>query len=133
MAKFPDFAKRLANAKAERMALDRIMIGFNGTSRAATSNRTSNPLLQDVAVGWLKKIEDAAPQRVMKEEQSGSNKIEVGQGKTYKTLDALVFTAVSDFIAEQFQDDTKLVAIMSRDLLADKYFPLVNARKPPSN
>ena len=128
-AKFPDFAKRLANAKAERMALDRIMIGFNGTSRAATSNRTSNPLLQDVAVGWLKKIEDAAPQRVMKEEQSGSNKIEVGPGKTYKTLDALVFSAVSDLIAEQFQDDTKLVAIMSRDLLADKYFPLVNDPK----
>ena len=111
------------------MALDRIMIGFNGTSRAATSNRTSNPLLQDVAVGWLKKIEDAAPQRVMKEEQSGSNKIEVGPGKTYKTLDALVFSAVSDLIAEQFQDDTKLVAIMSRDLLADKYFPLVNDPK----
>lgn len=128
-AKFPDFAKRLANAKAERMALDRIMIGFNGTSRAATSNRVSNPLLQDVAVGWLKKIEDAVPQRVMKEETPSSNKIEVGAGKTYKTLDALVFSAVSDLIAEQFQDDTKLVAIMSRDLLADKYFPLVNDPK----
>ena len=41
----------------------------------------------------------------------------------------MVFSAVSDLIAEQFQDDTKLVAIMSRDLLADKYFPLVNDPK----
>ncbi|OOS00659.1 phage major capsid protein, P2 family [Canicola haemoglobinophilus] len=128
-AKFPDFAKRIGALKAERMALDRIMIGFNGTSRAATSNRVSNPLLQDVAVGWLKKIEDNAPERVMKEETRDSGKIEVGEGKTYKNLDALVFSAVSDLIAPQFQDDTKLVAIMSRDLLADKYFPLVNQSK----
>ncbi|PJG82113.1 phage major capsid protein, P2 family [Caviibacterium pharyngocola] len=129
-AKFPDFAKRIGTLKAERMALDRIMIGFNGTSRAATSNRVTNPLLQDVAVGWLKKIEDNAAKRVMKEETQGSGKIEVGKGKTYKNLDALVFSAVSDLIAPQFQDDTKLVAIMSRDLLADKYFPLFNQEKP---
>lgn len=128
-AKFPDFAKRIGTLKAERMALDRIMIGFNGTSRAATSNRKTNPLLQDVAVGWLKKIEDNAPERVMTEDKKSSGKIEVGEGKTYKNLDALVFSAVSDLIAPQFQDDTKLVAIMSRDLLADKYFPLLNQSK----
>lgn len=129
-AKFPDFAKRIADLKAERMALDRIMIAFNGTSRASTSNRNENPLLQDVSVGWLKKIEDNAPERVMKEETPGTGKIEVGEGKTYNNLDALVFSAVSDLIAPQFQDDTKLVAIMSRDLLADKYFPLINQEKP---
>lgn len=127
--KFHDFAKRVGELKAERMALDRIMIGFNGEERAKTSNRTSKPLLQDVAKGWLKKIEETAPQRAMKEETSGSGKIEVGTGKTYKTLDALVFAAVSDLIAPQFQDDTKLVAIMGRDLMADKYFPLYNDPK----
>ncbi|MGX3020909.1 phage major capsid protein, P2 family [Ursidibacter sp. B-7004-1] len=127
-AKFPDFAKKVGELKAERIALDRIMIGFNGTSRAATSNRSSNPLLQDVAVGWLHKIETSASQRVMSEIK-GSGKIEVGKEKDYKTLDALVFSAVSDLIAPQYQDDTKLVAIMSRDLLADKYFPLVNDPK----
>lgn len=129
-AKFPDFSKKVGELKAERMALDRIMIAFNGEERAKTSNRTSKPLLQDVAKGWLKKIEETAPERVMKEVESSSNKIEVGAGKTYKTLDSLVFSAVSDLIAPQFQDDTKLVAIMSRDLLADKYFPLFNQEKP---
>lgn len=127
-AKFPDFAKKVGELKAERIALDRIMIGFNGTSRAATSNRSSNPLLQDVAIGWLKKIETNAVARVMTEVKS-TGKIEVGKDKDYKTLDALVFSAVSDLIAPQYQDDTKLVAIMSRDLLADKYFPLVNDPK----
>lgn len=129
-AKFPDFAKRVGDTKAKRMALDRIMIAFNGESRAATSDRANNQLLQDVAVGWLKKIETDAPARCMKEEQTGTGKIEVGKDKTYKTLDALVFSAVSDLIAPQFQDDTELVAIMSRDLLADKYFPLYNQEKP---
>ncbi|WP_443091378.1 phage major capsid protein, P2 family [Basfia succiniciproducens] len=128
-AKFPDFARKVGEVKAERMALDRIMIGFNGTKRAKTSNRASNPLLQDVAKGWLSKIEENAPQRVMKEETPSSGKIEVGKDKTYKTLDALVFSAVTDLIAPQYQDDTQLVAIMSRDLLADKYFPLVNDPK----
>ncbi|QLB44723.1 phage major capsid protein, P2 family [Mannheimia pernigra] len=134
-AKFPDFQKKLGTLKAERMALDRIMIGFNGASRAKDSNRTTNPLLQDVAKGWLAKIEEHAPQRVMKEEVKSSNKIEVGglkedgKPKTYQTLDALVFSAVSDLIEPQFQDDTQLVAIMSRDLQADYYFPLLNESK----
>lgn len=130
-AKFPDFQKKIGELKAERMALDRIMIGFNGTNRAKDSNRTTHPLLQDVAKGWLAKIEEHAPQRVMKEEVVGSGKIEVGgvAGKTYQTLDALVFSAVNDLIEPQYQDDTNLVAIMSRDLLADYYFPLINEAK----
>ncbi|MBS6009601.1 MAG: phage major capsid protein, P2 family [Haemophilus parahaemolyticus] len=128
-AKFPDFAQKVGAVKAERMALDRIMIGFNGASRAATSNRQTNKLLQDVGKGWLAKIEEHASERVMSEETQGSGKIEVGEGHTYKTLDALVFDAVTDLIEPQFQDDTQLVAIMGRDLLADKYFPLVNNPK----
>lgn len=129
-AKFPDFARKVGEVKAERMALDRIMIGFNGTQRAENSNRTTHPLLQDVAKGWLAKIEEHAPERVMSEESTGAGKIEVGKGKTHQNLDALVYAAVSDLIAPQFQDDSQLVAIMSRELLADKYFPLYNETKP---
>ena len=129
-AKFPDFAARVGKLKAERIALDRIMIGWNGTSVAATTNRTSNPLLQDVNKGWLKQIEDKATARVMKEAKSGTGKIEIGEGKEYKNLDALVFALKEDFIPDQYRDDTKLVAIMGSDLLADKYFPLINQSKP---
>ena len=59
-----------------------------------------------------------------------SGKIEIGAGKTYKNLDALVFALKEDFIPAQYRDDTKLVAIMGSDLLADKYFPLINQEKP---
>ncbi|OOF59346.1 phage major capsid protein, P2 family [Rodentibacter myodis] len=129
-AKFPDFAARIGNLKAERIALDRIMIGFNGASVATTTNRVKNPLLEDVNKGWLVQIDEKAPARVMKEEVKGSGKIEVGAGKTYKNLDALIFALKEDFIPAQYRDDTKLVAIMGSDLLADKYFPLINQEKP---
>lgn len=129
-AKFPDFAARIGKLKAERMALDRIMIGWNGEKVAKTTDRKANPLLQDVNKGWLVQIEEKAQARVMSEEQKGSGKIEVGTGKTYKNLDALVYALKEDFIPEQYRNDAKLVAILSSDLLADKYFPLINQEKP---
>ena len=129
-AKFPDFAARIAGLKAQQIALDRIMIGFNGEKVAKTTDLNSYPLLQDVNIGWLQLIKERAPEKVMKEEVKGSGKIEVGDDKTYKNLDALVYAMKEDFIASQFKNDTKLVAILGSDLLADKYFPLINETKP---
>ncbi len=125
-AKFPDFAARIATVKQQRIALDRIMIGFNGTSRAATSDRAANPLLQDVGFGWLHKIRTEAKKRHMKEVESGSGKIYIGKGQHYQNLDSLVFSAVTDILEPWFHEDAELVAIMGRDLLADKYFSLIN-------
>ena len=44
-AKFPDFQTRLRDSIVRQQALDRIMIGFNGTSAAVESDRATNPLL----------------------------------------------------------------------------------------
>lgn len=52
-AKFPDFQTRLSSAIAQRQALDRIQIGFYGTSAAEQTDRTAHPLLEDVNIGWL--------------------------------------------------------------------------------
>lgn len=128
-AKFPDFVKRYAAAILQRQALDRIMIGWNGTSRVATSNRVANPLLQDVAKGWIQKQKDNAPARVMT--QIGSTgKIQIGDAidaaHGYKNLDALVMDIVGSMIDPWHRKDPELVVIMSDDMLADKYFPLVN-------
>lgn len=125
-AKFPDFQQRIANVKMKRIALDRIMIGFNGKSRSPTSDRSANSLLQDVAKGWLEKIRTDAPKRHLKEIEEDTNKIYIGKGQTYQNLDALVFSAVTDLLEPWYHDDPELVAIVGRDLLADKYFPLIN-------
>ncbi|OTG65934.1 phage major capsid protein, P2 family [Acinetobacter silvestris] len=118
-AVFADFHTRWTAAVAKAIALDRIMIGFNGTSVAETTDRTANPKLQDVNIGWLQKIRVNAAERVMKP-------VTVGTTGTYKNLDALVVDAVNELIDEVHQDDTDLVVICGRSLLADKNFPIVN-------
>ena len=40
--------------------------------------------------------------------------------------------AVNNLIDPWYQEDTALVCILSRDLLADKYFPLINTTQAPS-
>ncbi|MCV5360357.1 phage major capsid protein, P2 family, partial [Escherichia coli] len=79
-------------------ALDRIMIGFNGVKRAKTSNRSENPLLQDVNKGWLQKIREDAPDHVMGSTTTGGETtpgaVKVGKGGEYANLDAVVMDAV---------------------------------------
>lgn len=136
-AKFPDFQARLRDAIVKRQALDRMMIGFNGTSAAAGTNLTTNPLLQDVNIGWLKHIETNAAARVLKD---GATVGEVTVGKTaadaatdndYENLDALVYDNIQ-LLDPWYREDPGLVAVMGRDLLHDKYFPLVNTSQPPT-
>jgi P2 family phage major capsid protein len=130
-AKFKDFQTRIRNAIVRRQALDRIAIGFNGRSRAATSDRTANPLLQDVNKGWLQRMRDQAPNRVM-DEGATAGKIKVGAAGDYANLDALVADLLANMIDPWHQDDTALVVLCGRGLLHDKYFPLINKTQAPS-
>lgn len=130
-AKFPDFQKRVSAVGAKQRRRDLVMMGFNGTSRANTSDRTQNPLLQDVAVGWLQKIRENASERCM-DGKATNNQILVGKGQDYVNLDAVVMDATEELIDEWHRDDTDLVAIVGRKLLADKYFPIVNKDNAPT-
>lgn len=131
-AKFPDFQTRIRDLILKRQALDIMTIGFNGISRAPTSNRAANPLLQDVNIGWLQKYRTYAAARVLHEVVAASNQVRIGAAGDYKNLDALVMDSVNNLIDPWHQEDTELVVILGRDLLADKYFPLVNANQAPS-
>ncbi|MGB1239883.1 MAG: phage major capsid protein, P2 family, partial [Pseudomonadales bacterium] len=131
-AKFPDFQTRLRDAVLTRQALDRITIGFNGTEYAADSDRTANPMLQDVNIGWLQKMRENASARVLDTGDKTVGKVIIGTEGDYKNLDALVMDAVNNLIEPWYREDTELVAIMGRDLLHDKYFPLVNQDQPSS-
>ena len=124
-AKFKDFQTRFSGAIVERCALDRIMIGFNGTSAATDTDIAQNPLLQDVAKGWLQHIRENAAQRVMSGLSWGHADAD------YKTLDGLVYDAVQ-LLDPVHQDDPNLVAIVGRDLMHDKLFPLVDGQDAPT-
>jgi P2 family phage major capsid protein len=143
-SKFPDFAERIRNAILQRQGLDRIMIGFNGVTAAKDTNRITNPLLQDVNKGWVQKVREEAPQQVMSEGGVvGSDKIYIykptGDADTkrgdYGNLDALVFNMVSEMLPAWYQDDPEMVVVLGRELLSDKYLPMVNehAETPSEN
>ncbi|WP_431651224.1 phage major capsid protein, P2 family [Enterobacter roggenkampii] len=136
-AKFENFQILIRDAIIKRQALDRIMIGFNGERREKTSDRLAYPLLQDVNIGWLEKIRREAPVRVLSRIVGSdgtviSQTVRIGKGGDFKNLDALVMGAVSEKIEPWYQDDTELVVICGRSLMADKYFPIVNRDQPNS-
>jgi len=116
-AKFPNFPQRYSAAVQTQIALDRIMIGWNGTSAAATTDRVANPLLQDVNKGWLQIARDQAPEQILAEGAKVAGKIQIGATGDYANLDALVHD-VSLMIDEEFRDGGDLIAIVGRELLA---------------
>lgn len=124
----PEFQTLIRDSIVKRQALDRMTIGFNGTSIAATTDIAANPLLQDVNKGWLQKYRDNAVARVM---GSAASPIKVGADAAaeYKNLDALVFDAIQ-LLDPWYHGDPDLVAIVGRGLMHDKYFPLVNQDQP---
>lgn len=124
-AKFPDFQTRLAAAIVGQQGLDRLMIGWNGTSIAAQTDLSKNPLLQDVNKGWLQNLRDQAPGQVMAHGDKSATEVRVGPGGDYENLDALVYDAVT-LLAPWYQEDTALRVHVGRKMLHDKYFPKVN-------
>lgn len=128
-AKFPEFQNMIRDLIVQRQALDRIMIGFNGTSVAADTDPVANPLLQDVNIGWLEHMRVDAPARVMG--RDAPIKIGSSQAADYKNLDAAVYDA-RQLLDPWFQEDPGLVAILGRDLMHDKLFPIVNSDKAPT-
>jgi len=131
-ARQPNFQTILRDAIIQRQALDRIMVGFNGTSIAKTTNRALNPLLQDVNKGWFQKYREHAPGRVMTGgDTPGAVKIG-GAGADFANLDALVMDVVSNLIEPWHQNDPNLVVILGRSLVFDKYFPIINKDLAPT-
>lgn len=133
-AKFPDFETRIRDNIINRQALDRIMIGFNGRSIAATSDKVANPLLQDVNKGWWQKYREfQAGARVLSTGKV-ANKVRVGTGANidYANLHALVEDAKYGLMPSWAQEDDQLVVILGSKLNHDVFFPLINSNLVPT-
>ncbi|KIP97028.1 MULTISPECIES: phage major capsid protein, P2 family [Pseudomonas] len=115
-AKFSDFAERYSAAVQRQIALDRIMVGWNGTHAAVQTNLANNPLLQDVNKGWMQIAREQIPAQVLTTDNVAS-KISLGAGGDYANLDALVHD-IKQMIDPVFRDAGDLVAIVGSDLLA---------------
>ena len=124
-AAHPEFQTLLAAAITDQQALDRIMIGFNGTSAAPETDLAANPLLQDVNVGWLQKVRVSAPTRVLDEVVEDSGKVTIGVGGDYASLDSLVYDAVQ-LIDPWHRSRPDLVVLVSRNLMHSKLLKAVD-------
>ncbi|WP_431296773.1 phage major capsid protein, P2 family [Rahnella sp. PAMC 25559] len=130
-ARYQDFQIRLRDAIAKRQALDYIMAGFNGVSRAADSDRSKYPMLQDIAVGWLQKMRNEAAERVMDKvtDDDGavvSATVRIGKNGDFENIDAAVINATDFLLDAWHSEDPNLVVVCGRKMLSDKYFPLIN-------
>ncbi|MBS9781222.1 MAG: phage major capsid protein, P2 family [Gammaproteobacteria bacterium] len=120
----PDFQPHYTKAVNKQIARDRLMIGWNGTSVADTTDRRANPLLQDVNVGWIQDLKDNRSDAIM-------TGMKVGKGGDYNNLDALVFDVTEELIAEWHRDNPDMVVICGRKLLSDKYLAMINEYEAP--
>lgn len=123
----PAFQRIVANVVNQQIARDRLMIGWNGTSAALTTNRQSNQKLQDVNIGWLQHQRTNKPASVM-----NGTKIGDKGDADYKNLDAAVMDATNNLLAEWHSNNPDLVVICGRRLLSDKLVALVEAHEAPT-
>lgn len=132
-SKFKDFQPRMSAAITQQSARDRIMIGFNGRTAAATTDLATNPLLQDVNIGWLQKIRTNRPTHVFDAGAKTAGKIIIDPANgDYKNLDALVYDAIHSFLPEWAKHDGGLNCIVGDGLLHEKYFPMVDREEKPT-
>ncbi|HHU7998043.1 TPA: P2 family phage major capsid protein [Escherichia coli] len=115
----PEFAESVRSSFERHRSLDVLRIGFNGTHYAQFSNIKENPNLEDCGVGWLQKIREEAPERVLTglsvASQTG------GSYGDYANTDALVWDAVNTVIEEQYQTD--LTVVCSHETLTRRNRP----------
>lgn len=90
-AKFPDFPTRYQAAIQKSKANNIVMCGFHGKEVATATNLSSNPLLQDLHIGWLELIRRFSINTVATQYALGTadNPIQIGSA-TYPNLDVLV-------------------------------------------
>lgn len=124
-----NFQQLLSAQITRQIALDRIMIGFNGESHALISDREKNPRLQDVNIGWIKHIQTHAEDNVVKKmtltRRDHENKL-IAKGD-YGNIDALVNDIRSSVLDEWHKDAPDLVVIMGRNLFNTLRLPMINA------
>ena len=128
-AQFPDFETRMRDLIIKRQALDRIQIGWNGTSAALSAGMTINDsTLASMNFGWISWMLTNNLERVLKSGAT-ANQIQVGTGSAdnYATIDALALDVRMTLLPPWAREDVdNLVAICGSDILHDKYFPVAN-------
>ncbi|MFQ1049003.1 P2 family phage major capsid protein [Avibacterium paragallinarum] len=116
-----DFNKNFDNHLTTEILLSLLLVGWNGKQRLETSNPAINKLAEDVKKGWLQKIRENAPTKLI----SLAN---VGENQQYKSLNALIKAGLEK-IDNPIKLSGDLIAICGRNVLSD--FPIDAALSTP--
>lgn len=119
-ARFKDFVQRYRTHVKQVIALDIIKCGWHGIEAKDKTDIKTNPLLQDVNIGWLQHVRNDAPERVLKDggtaDAPRADEIRIGKGGDYENLDC----AVNDLkTAIPAHKRTNLIAVIGDDLTAN--------------
>jgi len=117
-AEFKNFMQLLQDLINETIANNKVMIGWYGESHADTTDLASNPLLQDVNIGWFQKIRDNAASQMLSE-GSVAGQIRIGAGGDYVNLDHLV-EDIKQGIPAHKRKDPNMKVIIGDELLSSQ-------------
>jgi P2 family phage major capsid protein len=141
-SKFPDFPTRYARQVAISVALSRIAVGWHGTSAAPDTDADTNPLGEDVNIGWLHKLRLERADHVMGRETVTVGDVTTATGAAkpiyigpdsasasgdYKNIDALAYDLIAG-MPSWARSSTDHVVVVSQDLVDEKYFPMINRK-----
>jgi len=104
--RFPDYDQRVLQMIYRRIGLDQLLIGWYGQSCAANTDRTANPLLQDVNFGWFYDLATNKPENFIKADEGA--KLKLGVGGDWNNLDQLAYELLS-LIPEEHRTGNEVV------------------------
>ncbi|HAW3874188.1 TPA: hypothetical protein JLU58_000246 [Escherichia coli] len=97
----------------QAFALDMLRIGFNGKSRAKTTDPVANPNGEDVNIGWHERMKT-----LLGGNQIMTDPVVLDEAGDYKSLDAMASDLINAKIPAQFRNDPRLVVLVGADLVA---------------
>jgi P2 family phage major capsid protein len=111
----------------QAFALDMLRIGFNGKSRAKTTDPEANPNGEDVNVGWHERMKT-----LLGGNQIMTDPVVLDEAGDYKSLDAMASDLINAKIPAQFRNDPRLVVLVGADLVAAEQYRLYQAADRPT-
>ncbi|CAM3297009.1 phage major capsid protein, P2 family [Moritella viscosa] len=112
-----DFEGRVNDQIRIQSDLDKIRVGFYGTSAEKDTDINANPNGEDVNEGWIEALRKNKPENVLSEVVVNSNEIRIGEGGDFVNLDLAVLT-VKSLLDPVFASTNDLIAIVGNELIA---------------
>ncbi|NRD73251.1 phage major capsid protein, P2 family [Shewanella sp. VB17] len=128
------FMKLMSQNATMRFALDKLRVGFNGTSVAKTTDPEASPLGEDVNKGWHQLVKEQAPEQIITDPIYFNPDADVNALKDneYKTLDAIVTELKNTHIHVTLRSDPRLVVLIGSDLTATAQARMANMADTPT-